>query len=82
MQTSPGWLPQGNEITSGDALPKPHPVTAGAACAKVLCCSFFCSGCEMEELRGGRGLWMSQSNTQITRGSLEEEVNRSILIDL
>lgn len=25
MQTSPGWLPQGNEITSGDALPKTPP---------------------------------------------------------
>ena len=51
MQTSPGWLPQGNEIMSGDALPKPHPVTAGAVCAKVLCCSFIRSVCEMEELR-------------------------------
>lgn len=60
MQTSPGWRPQGNEITSGGDLPKTHPVTAGAVSAKVLCCFFIRSVCEMEELRtleGAGGVW-------------------------
>lgn len=51
MQTSPGCLPQGNEIMSGDALPKTHPVTAGIVCAKGLCCYFIGLVCETEELR-------------------------------
>lgn len=52
MQTSLGWLLQGNEVMSGDPLPKTHPVTAGT----VVCQSpFIHSGCETEQLRTAEG---------------------------
>lgn len=52
MQTSPGWLPQGNKITSGDIIcQKPTQLLLGLCVLKYLAAFLNKLICEMENLR-------------------------------